>query len=214
MKYGYRYYVPWLGRWPNRDPIDDPNTIRQIRKLAHELPPKRAFNDSFAIIFNQSMRYSYFDPLMDDEDIEFSRMLESAKAPYAFCSNSPIGSIDLYGLTPKLALLLPLAERATMALMGCLCTALTIPLSYDLGRAICGALSRGVDYERAIEDAVAPYEGMMRGDISHESVRDCVIGAVFGGAAGLAGAPLLMGVSALAIAPGCLHGIASGPNSQ
>ncbi len=21
--YGYRYYVPWLGRWPNRDPIEE-----------------------------------------------------------------------------------------------------------------------------------------------------------------------------------------------
>jgi RHS repeat-associated protein len=23
MNYGYRYYIPWLGRWPNRDPIGE-----------------------------------------------------------------------------------------------------------------------------------------------------------------------------------------------
>ncbi len=25
--YGYRYYVPWLGRWPNRDPIEEEGGI-------------------------------------------------------------------------------------------------------------------------------------------------------------------------------------------
>jgi len=37
MNYGYRYYVPWLGRWPNRDPIGENGGVNLYAILFNDL---------------------------------------------------------------------------------------------------------------------------------------------------------------------------------
>ncbi len=38
MNYGYRYYIPWLGRWPNRDPIGEQGGINLYAFVGNNSP--------------------------------------------------------------------------------------------------------------------------------------------------------------------------------
>jgi len=67
--YGYRYYDPSTGRWPNRDPIDE-----------------------------LSFRKSYINSL-NRNDRRAVRMQRPSNNEFLFVDNQPVNLIDKYGLT-------------------------------------------------------------------------------------------------------------------
>lgn len=70
QNYGYRFYVPEMGRWPNRDPLQDISFVFSLSAFESEMN-----NDSL-------YQSGFFDH------------------PYVFVDNSPASSIDFKGLAP------------------------------------------------------------------------------------------------------------------
>jgi RHS repeat-associated protein len=66
--YGYRYYSPELGRWPNRDPLGD-FSFREVQKRLHSTSPSLFYGSD-----------------------------ASLRNLYAFVDNNPVGAIDILGL--------------------------------------------------------------------------------------------------------------------
>jgi len=98
LYYGYRYYKPSTGTWPNRDPLGE----RGFAFVANKPEAgKKSFSErvQIAIEFLQSQNPLAVESFKRNI-FESSRgqMSEQSQQPYAFVANSPVNSFDFLGL--------------------------------------------------------------------------------------------------------------------
>lgn len=83
LYYGYRYYKPSTGTWPNRDPLEEPGV--KLLRASSGVP-------EIGYVIRRESLLSY--RLFVRDSIEAAKDLNR----YVFIANDPLGSFDLFGL--------------------------------------------------------------------------------------------------------------------
>jgi RHS repeat-associated protein len=125
--YGYRYYNPSTGRWPNRDPLGEPGfeALRTPNKVSSKT----------SVTFRKNVRKEY-------------HALSSGSNLYAFIDNESLNSYDLLGTTPGIAIGLIIEKinhllRTAGGLALCRCAGCIAAIDEQLGA--CAIYSSGDD---------------------------------------------------------------------
>lgn len=92
--YGFRYYSPTSGRWPNRDPLGD----MALRQMQMQALGSAAFGELIARKLTADEREQLYSPYGEDVDWASTFIPSVESGLYRFAANNSISMIDILGL--------------------------------------------------------------------------------------------------------------------